>query len=264
MKSVFFQPIARRLKPFLRIIHGIVWGTSTFSSLGMANPLTTLAEKDLAIVLPAASSRGIFAAKSEAPQTPLFKREWYETVRTAFQKTSVGDSLELENTFADWRLVSLRVVPCSPLRESLQWNADVYCWPEVRLVWQPVVTGGAQVISRITDHYADDRAMHVLYDVSPTESGKANEAQTLLNKIRNAPVSQFSPLNSTELASFQTLQKYAAKNLLSAVLSLRGQVNSADAWKAIEVRPETFTDSEEDRFLARLESFLGRFAPSKM
>ena len=121
-----------------------------------------LAEKDLAIVMP------------NDLQTPLelsgagdqiFDQAWLRAVQDGFAATSVGAALQSENRLDDWRMVTARLVPCSPISNSTRSPQDIYCWPEIRQVWQPILKDFQGRTIR-HDFYADDRAIHVLYDVA--------------------------------------------------------------------------------------------------
>lgn len=127
------------------------------------------AEKDLAILFELFDDPMISAGDVTPIGRTFLPYRWLNTVSQAFQQTDVGDALDSENVYSDWRVVSMRVVPCQPLGIMPAQTSDVLCWPTLRLVWQPVVEDAQASWGRV-DYYADDRAIHAIYPLQPRSS----------------------------------------------------------------------------------------------
>jgi len=230
--------------------------------------MTSLARADLAVVLPANPARDetLFASASVAPLPKLFDRAWYDAALRAFESTPVGSSPSLENGFDDWRLVSFRIVPCASLANGHGVNADEFCWPEVRLVWQPVVEGN--IIPRFTPHYADDRAFHTLYDVPAdtlSNPRDAARASALLAKVKTGLATGpagAAGLSEGEKAEFIRLRNAVSSAFLSDALALRGR-EDASRFDAIAIRPEYDNAASARAFRGRMVSFLAKYAPAQ-
>ena len=121
-----------------------------------------LAEKDLAIVLGTALKPGI----KFSDRDNLFPSKWYKTILKSYQETSVGPGLAQENNESQWQLMSIRVVPCQPLVLSSSAEPNTFCYPQLRLIWQPIVSN-IKLWGRWFKDYGDDRAIHALYDIDP-------------------------------------------------------------------------------------------------
>lgn len=218
---------------------------------------------DLAIVLPAQRDVRIAAQDVVAPlKDSLLPRKLLGQVEAAYRNTAVGDALETENTYSDWTLVSLRVAPCSPLGMIPSIDTQVFCWPEVRLVWQPILKDFRRY-AVILSAFADDRAIHALYDFSPKLALPATEAaraQQLLEKISLAmkenPTQPANELSADEISEFVRLRDKTSDALIGKALALRtGQLNDA-AYEKINERPEFNNSANAERFIARLKSFI--------
>ena len=96
-----------------------------------------------------------------------FLKHGLESLEEAYASTDVGDALQRENIYTDWRLVSVRIAPCAPVGITPDVDIDEWCWPTVRLVWQPVVEHLRSGWGTTMDFYADDRAAHTIYPVRP-------------------------------------------------------------------------------------------------
>ena len=227
---------------------------------------------DLAIILPADAepAASILAKDAPTPSRPLFEASWYDALRRAYENTAVGNALDAENSYADWRLVAFRVVPCAPLGNSLAVDADTLCWPETRLVWQPVQKG-VFINGHLNDYFADDRAAHALYDVdanSVLSSSDAQEANALLARARAWANGQAPALDSTSLQRFVSLRNDVARRHLQAALDMRDPRVAPSAYTTIGARPEYPIDSSRvdamaRAFRARMVSFLSKFAPTE-
>ncbi len=221
-----------------------------------------LGASDVAILLPM-DDAVVIAASDRPGGTALLARSWIEEVAAAFARTSVGDAFELENYYEDWRLVSLRVSPCAPLGVFPGHEPDALCWPQVRLVWQPVLAD-LDVGWTIFDFYGDDRAIHTLYDWS---SANAPTGLAMARAIRSTLASGGSSTNlPAELrADFEAARDVAAGEVITELLALRGAL-SADAWDALDLRPELLASADEAAaFGTRLRAWLGiRAQPQRL
>ncbi len=225
----------------------------------------TVSAQDLAIALPLESLELPAPRAILAPGSVLFPETWYKSVQAGFQNTSVGDSLAFESPYADWRVVSLRIAPCAPLGQTPADDIDTLCWPEVRLVWQPI-----QRKIRLHERYmlaaADDRAFHAIYPLqasrllSPAEAQRVAEYRlTIANYQRTK--STYTPLSANEKTDFVQLRNQVLSSLLRDTLALRSQTFPGSAYSSIGLRPEMLGDSQEQTaFVSRLKGFLARYA----
>jgi hypothetical protein len=214
-------------------------------------PLTVTAapgalEKDLALLLPA-SDRDRIAAVS-----PWFEDAWLERVQEAFLATSVGDALQTESGRDEWQLVSVRIAPCQPLLPYITPRNDQLCSAEIRLVWQPIEQSPRG--SAWSAFYADDRAIHALYDADETlllDAAAAARYGALRQRAKT--------LNASETAEFASLQRRLAGALVADVLALRGSEDPTD-YAGLGERPEFGAASSRASFVSRLKAFLQRHA----
>ncbi|HEU4411447.1 MAG TPA: hypothetical protein VFS43_39715 [Polyangiaceae bacterium] len=224
---------------------------------------TAVAGRDLAIALSLESASLPSALDRLGGGPPLLPPAWYNEVVRAYGETSVGSALESENLLADWRVVSLRLAPCAPLGLTPAHDVDRLCWPEVRLVWQPILPGFSD--DNIgSDTHADDRAIHALYDAPPEAAlgaADAARARELLAAVGayNAAWSggPYAPLGASELGEFVALRDQVTRALLDAALALRSGAIPASAYAGVGLRPESGKPSEEKALRGRL---LGLFA----
>ncbi|MEI8025010.1 MAG: hypothetical protein WCI18_01560 [Pseudomonadota bacterium] len=193
-------------------------------------------------------------------QTGLLKESWYNQVKKSFKNTSVGDAVDIENVFSDWQLISVRVVPCSPLGVSPLQQIDLYCWPEIRLVWQPILL---QRNPGREPNYADDRAIHVLYDIDPSlylSSAPAELSVKIKEGISQSLLrGQVPVVSESELKAFYAVRNRVTRLFLEEALALR---NSSPIDK-VEVRSEFQSQSTAKPFLNSLKAFLSRHANPK-
>jgi hypothetical protein len=198
------------------------------------------AERDLTIVIPLEMTT--FRALEVIPM------KWLEAVDEALYNSELEELISDESWSEDWRLVSSRISPCSPLgviadREEI----DRLCWPGVRLVFQPI-TRRIKVNGLIKPFYAEDRAIHALYRVSH-ESPELKEMQAFL-----AEGARISDLPEDMLAEFEAARDESTRWLLNRVRSLR---LTEGPYHKIDDRPEFFGDKElENRFWDMLKSEL--------
>ena len=163
--------------------------------------------QDLAIIVPKESDQ--IKALDVLPES------WLDAVDEALFKSEIGEFISDESWPEEWQLVAMRVSPCSPLGKIADAEEiDRLCWPEVRLVFQPIAKK-VRHLSIIQDHYADDRAIHALYRLSPDTE--------VLRKIQTelAEDQRLSNIEPSVLAEFENLRDQNAQFLLEQVYSLR-------------------------------------------
>ena len=208
-----------------------------------------VAEKDLNILLGANLEEPI---RFNEPGGRLFPAEWYQSILQAYQKTPVGDSLYIENYASEWELLSLRIVPCRPLVQGFDLSPEKYCWPEIRLVWQPVVEKLRRGW-RVVYNYADDRAIHALH-----RTGVNPKVQRWIDQVTTAAAAYqggtFSPLSAGEFEAFAKERKRYLQDLLGQVLGLRDPTFRYEDFVGIGLRPELGLRAKE--FRDRLVAFL--------
>jgi hypothetical protein len=225
--------------------------------------LKDLKNADLAIILPAQKDLRVAASDTAVPTRDAFlPADLLRLVEDSFKNTSVGDAVSIENTYEDWTLVSARVVPCAPLGSIPGPEANILCWPEVRLVWQPILKNFRRYAA-ILNWFADDRAIHALYDVHPKlalQGENAIRAQQLLNKVRSAletnPTQGSSLLAAEELATFIAARDQVARSLMERALALRSKNLATEQYAKIAERPEFNQPEEAKAFVGRLKTFL--------
>ncbi|WP_141730742.1 hypothetical protein [Oligoflexus tunisiensis] len=228
--------------------------------LVLSRPLMgqALAEKDLALVLDRDPAQAIRFQNAGAGI--LFPQSWYQAVLNGFRQTPVGDALERENVYDHWQLTGIRVAPCMPIGLVPTDNVREHCWPEVRLVWQPIVrttTGGL---------FADDRAIHATYDVFPTDALSQEELSRVI-ALRNRLFSYYwgfkdpnNLLNAQEEAEFRALRNKVVQRLIGNTIWLR-TLNASYAGHGL--RPE-YGRPEFALFRSRLLTWLQAYAPAHL
>lgn len=224
-----------------------------------------LQNADLAIIFPAQTDIRIAAGDVSAPSRDAFlPAALVKLVEDSFKETSVGDAVSMENEFTDWTLVSARVVPCSPLGVVPGLEANILCWPEVRLVWQPILKNFRRY-AVILPWFADDRAIHALYDVHPSivfAGEPAIRAQQVLEKVKAAlernPTAAISLITSDELIEFKAARDTVSDALMKKALALRSEKIEAKEYAEVRERPEFNTQDESAKFIARMKSFISQ------
>lgn len=193
-------------------------------------------------------------------QTGLLKESWYTQIKKGYRATSVGDALDLENFFSDWQLISIRVVPCAPLGVTPKQNIDQWCWPEIRLVWQPILI---QNNHGREPNFADDRAIHVLYDIDPSlylTSAPVDLAKKIKEGLADSLARGEVPaVNASELKAFYAVRDRVAKSFLEEALALRGTAPIS----SVQARSEFQNQATGKLFLKSLKAFLSRHANPK-
>ena len=185
------------------------------------------AERDLAILIP--RFRAIY------PVLEIISETWLQAVDDALLESEINQRLSEANRPEDWSLVAVRISPCNPLGHIADLEEiDRLCWPEVRLILQPIV----QLIRPTgeTFFFADDRSIHALYRIKPQEPALIK----VLSQIKQGI--QLNQLNPELLLEFETARDQAVVELLRSTKSLRV---SDGVYYSIAERPE-FNDSEQE------------------
>jgi hypothetical protein len=211
--------------------------------------------QDLAIVLPPYQDKSL---SIEMFGSGFWNANWSKTIEAGFEKSSVGKALSNENEPQDWRLVAIRVVPCQPFGTVVK-NTDlsVFCWPELRLVWQPVLFG-LNIFGRNTNQFADDRAFHAIYQPEASAMGASSKA--IFDKIQRASKGELIQIQPSELATFQKMQRELAQKLMSSVFELRA-ANVSEQRLALRLEREEAVDSgNQALYFSKLRLFLGKWA----
>ncbi len=241
----------------------------TIASTSSDVALEAVAEKDLAVVFAAEDAEAPSASTRLSSGGILLSQPTYEAVANAFVSTSVGAALTEESHYEDWRVVSFRIAPCSPLAPAAHTEWRALCWPEVRVVFQPIVRN-ARIHGRTSLAFADDRAIHALYDAPPDsalEPLQAARARELVARVRAAAKTwrggPFAPLSTTEFEDFEASRNAVSRALVSRALALRSQTVPAVSYRSVGVRPESATGGVPAReFASRVTELFGEYAES--
>ncbi len=208
-----------------------------------------LAPADLAIVL---------SPEVGAPHIPfspnLMLPTWQNRLAQGFVPTVVGGSFFAESPADTWRLVSIRFAPCQPLIPYATPLNNEFCFPQLRLVWQPITSDRDDV-----SYFADDRAIHALYEIDPGVVLSHEDAQKW-QSLRDQRLS----LSQGQRQTFRALTQKLQAGLSARVLNLRGLADNS-AYQDIRVRPEFVRLASAQQFLSRLNDFLSKIAtPSRL
>lgn len=222
---------------------------------------TELSGNDLAIALPLASPDLLSVKTKLRAGQELFPKSWYESVSAGFDTTGVGEGFRNESPYSDWRLVSLRIVPCAPLAKAVTHAIESICWPEIRLVFQPILHK-IRLHELYMEAAADDRAVHAIYPLPSSQILSAAEEQRLqgyFEKIQNYKPgsSAYSPLDSSRLSDFNQLRSKVLARLISDTRALRQESFVGVSPKLIGLRPEMQgSRAQQQVFMQGLLKFL--------
>jgi hypothetical protein len=253
---------AKSVRPLGRLIFLLTLPALLTSAPAQTAPLQVM-NADLAIILPAQRSLRIAAGDFVAPlKEPLLPQDLVKQVESAYLMTPVGDAVATENTYSDWTLVSARIAPCSPLGQVPGSAAQVFCWPEIRLVWQPVLKDFRRY-AVVLQSFADDRAIHALYDFNPLlalSHEDSARASALLQKVRTSlslnPASPQTSLTDSEIREFVRLRDSATDALMSKTLALRVGALPDAAYNEFKERPEFNNPASAQEFIKKFKTFL--------
>ena len=184
-------------------------------------------------------------------------------MQDAYENTDVMDALQAENRYEEWRLVSARVSPCAPIGIQPDVDIDTWCWPTVRLVWQPVVENIRSDWGTKIDFYADDRAIHAIYPVKQ----RGLDGERIDGHWREVVAEHLadggspSELDPRMREGFVAVRNASATAVLNALHGLRDPDLPPSAYRALDLRPEVQNDDgREHRFKQQLQAFLSEFA----
>ena len=218
-------------------------------------------EQDLAILVPMEASPPLSADLPTVDGGVLLSAAWLDQVSDAYLETDVMDALEVENWYEEWRVVSVRVAPCGPLGNFPGHLAKGFCWPQVRVVWEPVVEDHMLFGFFLVDRYADDRAVHALYRVQPDawSTEVSSELTMVLDQIAaGLPMDE---LDSWVLEDFAWQRDQAMARLATDVAALRTATSSEALWGEVDTRSEYYiNESTASEFHERLYGFLSDYA----
>lgn len=242
-----------------------LWNWLQTLSLAAVLPLPlqaqTLAEKDLSVMLDRNPSTAIRFQNQGARE--LFSTNWYQQVLNSFRSTPVGTAIERENLYSDWQLTAIRIAPCMPLGLTPGDRVQEHCWPEVRLVWQPFVLLGPQ-----RNLFADDRAIHAIYDVFPTDALSQDELGRVV-ALRNRLFAYYhggrnpaNLLNPTEEAEFVRLRDKVVNRMLGNVMWLR-TLGTSSLYQGFGLRPE-LASTQAPEFRRRLLIWLQAYTQPRL
>ncbi|MDD9950464.1 MAG: hypothetical protein OXT67_02760 [Zetaproteobacteria bacterium] len=215
--------------------------------------------KDLSIVLDT-----LLKQRISIHEPGLFEVNWLLQVDEAFQTTAVKNAFLTESPPEDWQLISARISPCFPMVNSRAFNAQIFCWPQVRTVWQPVISSYAAEWTHL-HNYSDDRAIHTLYWTLPTMFGDTSTHHTdeaFFNHILHLATQQpeaLSQLSPQTLQRWVTLRNQMAKQILKKTHNLRGTLQQR-LFHGFGIRPELFKPNEQGIFRDKFIRFLQTYA----
>ena len=260
----------RRPRPFLAPSFALVVAlagcrTAPEESEGASESAQTAAdisEKDVAIAFSSTSVDLVGVGDTLRSSERLFPRAWYDAVDGAFRQTEVDAALTVESRYEDWKVVSARIAACAALGPTPSSDVDRLCWPEVRLVLQPIVRN-VRIHERTSEAYVDDRAIHAIYPVATAgvlSSAEEARARELRIKASTAKAgTPFAPLSPVELSELEGLRTRVTSALVTSVRGLRGAFPTA-RYVGVGVRPESDEGGAESRaFRARFTTFLSTF-----
>lgn len=216
-----------------------------------ASPLN---DRDLAILIPKENVND-YPAFTLGNKKGILDKKHYLQMKDGFLGTE-GESGLAENSASDWFLVSARVEPCSPLFPNLA-TKDELCWPEVRLVFQPILQQKILYQARYIEYFAEDRGAHALYHV-PYSGGSAGEQAKVEDFI--ATIKENGSLSPEEKLQFIKYRNQTIQNFTSEVLSLRDPSINARDYTGLEMRPEYYSQSTSKKFVQKFHVFLEKYA----
>lgn len=212
-----------------------------------------IAEKDLSILLETSLSPKI------SMKEPYFQKSWFSEVSKRYElETDIGNGFEVESPIGYWQLVSIRVAPCVAIVPSRVFNADKFCWPQVRTVWSPVIDKFKSSWGATLQDYSDDRAIHALYWVSPEVFGFVDNGlfQRVKTTAEKTPQNLRS-LSKVEVQNWEGLRFRVANSLIQAVVNLRGSGVSNSKYEGFGLRPELFGNNQD--FRIKVIDFIKKF-----
>lgn len=222
----------------------------------LASGMQRITPSDLAIVIPKLQTLQFDGFKGDK-KWGLLDWKHYLQIKKALEKTAVSDALDQENSISDWKVVSTRVEPCEPLTQDIR-KMNLLCWPQIRVVIQPISLRAEDLQPLSQTLFADSRAIHAKYTISPygfLDATRAERADFLISKLK-----QLTELTEEELSDFIEMRNKVAEGYLREVLHLRGSNIPVDDYNRIVVRPEFENIHKARFFTAKFTNFLKRHA----
>ena len=220
-------------------------------------------EQDLAIMLPMDVEPPMRAHLETYSGEALLSQEWLNQVSRAYEPTLVEDALELENFYEDWQVVSVRIATCGPLGTYPGQLPLGVCWPQVRIVWQPVLSDFFLDWASIwVERYAEDRAIHALYRVHPEASEQGIHPALAAVQEQLATEEGFDGVTQEMMWEFYHARDRSILRLVESVKQLRADRALGEEWSKIDWRAEYALGEEEmkDDFHQALYRFLAAYA----
>ena len=238
------------------------------TSSSLAEVRGSIAEKDIAILFD--KNKGdLISATSVFNGEQLLSETWYAATLRAFggdykiKESHAAGVTESQNTRSEWMNVSTRVEPCAPLGVAPFQRPSALCWPEVRLVLQPLTAD-----FRGFKSFASDRGIHLLYDVNGDTALTAEEQAdigSLKAKVADAVASgswtpeSEGPLSAAEEARFVSARNKVARLLVEDARALRDPNQADEAYRSIAFRPELASSDSRLGFMSRYTDFLTKY-----
>jgi hypothetical protein len=223
----------------------------------------SIAERDIVIILPKASPIAF-----ENDGVKLFQESWLQEIQKNYaglqrQGSMFRSAFSADSPWSQWRLMSMRIGACEPLGRAEFQEPDQYCWPQIRLIWQPVRKGIAFSLGPVPDTLdADDQAIHQVFLVDPSLFLKAEDVAQVFKQLAAANVAAqgtdpvaFAATMKVGLKELSALQTPVVESLMRDVLALRDRSLPAESYAGYGLRPEVSTAGEAE-FMQRLKAFL--------
>ncbi|RYZ59606.1 MAG: hypothetical protein EOP07_03405 [Proteobacteria bacterium] len=227
----------------------------------------TLLEKDLAIILPKTSPIAF-----ENDGVKLFEEDWLKQIQKNYAELQRQGSLfrtafSSDSPWDQWRLISMRIAVCEPLGRAEFHDPDRYCWPQIRLIWQPVRKGIAFNLGPVPQTVdADDQAIHQVFLVDPSLVLKAEDVGKVFTYLGGARVAAegteakvFAETMANGLKELSSLQTPVVEALMRDALALRDPSRPSSDYQGFGLRPE-FGGTGEAGFIQRLKGFLSKYS----
>lgn len=226
--------------------------TSPSPSPGAATVDTGKADSLADAAFPAARDLALLVPMDEATigALDLLPASWLTAVVDGLAASELDEAIDEESWPEDWKLVSGRFTVCSPLgKRAIAEEIDRLCWPEIRLVWQPIVKD-ANVFGRVRPYYAEDRAIHTLYHVAHQDTALRAMG------VHLGAGGGLDDIDATTLADFEAARDRAGLLLLDALFALRG---ASGPFEGIAERPEYYDAQSASPFSTKLLQTLKAF-----
>ncbi|MEM1007701.1 MAG: hypothetical protein AAGJ35_01735 [Myxococcota bacterium] len=213
--------------------------------------------RDLAVVFPDTGSEMKIQLRS------MMSRAWYRQVVRSFDQGFFSNPIEEDgNVFSDWRLVSARLVPCGPLGNVVRGEPDAICWPEIRLIFQPILERFRTKWGVEIPAFAEDRAIHMLFDVKGA-GVPSTEVDALLTQVKSALAKNRGRLQDVSLQRrLRAAHQKIIPSFLKSIMELRRGTLRSIRYDGVKVRPEADDRTTAVAFRRAFLSLVERFRVS--